>query len=371
MNNAIRDTMKDLTGKNPAESTARPAITYYVQRYRPAYEAISKEVQVLTAFFSRHYHIKVHNLHLDGLFSFSWKKEFFSQHFAWYLLTFPRTFLLSRRSSINHIYTSLGDLPYLPVLQLKNTLLTAAASCSFEKMKRRVRYLQKLPVIVVESEKQREQLRSLNLPEEKIKLIYPPVDVEKFYHAIPSFPASSASFTILYASCPTRQEDFTKRGIYLLRETAGNISGVSFLLAWRDHALTKAQKIFGSIPSVRIQNGIASDMNFLYAQAHCTIIPYTCFDDYLKLIPNSALESLAAGKPLLVSSTTEIAAIVQKEKCGVVFEPAPESLCQAIAALKKNYQLYQQNCRRTAEKYFSKMNFLQQYKQVYEKILRA
>ncbi len=370
---------------------SRPSITYYVQRYRPAYEAISKEVRILADFFSRDYLTKIHNLHLDGLFSFSWKREFISQHFAWYPLTFPHAYMVSRKSTINHIYTSLGDLPYLPVLQRKNTVLTAAASCSFGKAKKRTAYLQQLPAIVVESEKQKNELRLLGIQEKKIHLIYPPVDLEKFY-PLPAFSGaeppgtafsdtafpgqdSSEPFTILYASCPTREKDFAKRGIYLLQEAAKNISaakntsGVSFLLAWRTHALAGAQKLFSGMPSVRIHNEIVPDMNILYAQGHCTIIPYTEYDDYLKLIPNSALESLAAGKPVLVSSKTEIAAIVQKEKCGVVFEPTPESLCRSVAILRENYQYYQKNCRRVAEKNFSKENFLRQYEKIYNKLL--
>ncbi len=371
---------KDSMKKDSMKKEGKPSITYYVQRYRPAYEAISKEVHVLADFFSRDYRTAIYNLHLDGLFSFSWEKIFFSQHFAWYPLTFPHAHMLSRKSTINHIYTSLGDLPYLPILQRKNTVLTAAASASLKKVGRRAAYLQQLPAIIVESEKQKNDLRLLGIPEKSVQLIYPPVDLEKFYpfpassDSTPSAPsdinsASSYTFTILYASCPTREKDFAKRGIYLLREAAKHIPDVSFLLAWRTYALAEAKKIFDGAPSVMIRDEIAPDMNLLYAQAHCTIIPYTEYDDYLKLIPNSALESLAAGKPLLASSRTEIAAIVQKEKCGVVFEPTPESLCRSVAILRENYQYYQKNCRRVAEKYFSKDRFLHKYEMVYKKLL--
>ena len=50
------------------------------------------------------------------------------------------------------------------------------------------------------------------------------------------------------------------------------------------------------LTNVTLTNNLIADMNQRYANAHCTIIPYTKPDDYLKLIPNSALESLVRRK---------------------------------------------------------------------------
>ena len=71
-------------------------------------------------------------------------------------------------------------------------------------------------------------------------------------------------------------------------------------------------------------------MNERFAQVHCTIIPYTQFGDFVKLTPNSALESLAAGKPVLCSSKSGVAKIVKDNDVGVVFKPNPDSLIYAI-----------------------------------------
>ncbi len=110
-------------------------------------------------------------------------------------------------------------------------------------------------------------------------------------------------------------------------------------------------------------------MNEEYARAHATIIPYTQFDDYLKLIPNSAIESLAAGKPILVSSKTEIAKTVREEQCGVVFEPNVASLNKAVQDLKRKYLFYQRRCLPTARKYFSQERYLKAYEDIYQELL--
>ncbi len=355
-------------------------IIYYAQRYRPEFEAISKEIQLLSSHFSQTNETKIHDLHLDGLFNFTLKKNFLSAHFLYYPFLIPSTHNQSKKTDINHIYTSLGDLPYLNILNLKNTILTAAASCSEEKIKKRLPKLQQLKQIIVESEYQEKQLLKLNIPKEKITIIHPPVDLTRFSYQEPEKIELSEQkqqkkqpFTILYASCPTRKEDFEKRGINLIAAVAKEEESteIVFDLAWRSGALKEINQLVekNNLKNIHINNEIVADMNTKYGKAHCTIIPYTQFDDYLKLIPNSAIESLAAGKPILVSEKTEMANIVKKTGCGIVFEPTSKGLSDAIKKLRKNYSFYQKQCRKTAQQYFSKDLFLEKYTKIYKELI--
>lgn len=340
-------------------------IRYYVQQYRPAYEAISKEVALLANHFSIQNKVKIHDLHLKGLFQFRCDDKISSHHFIYYPFTAWATRLSSKKNDINHIYTSLGDLPYLNTIDLKHSILTAAASCRIEKIKRRIKKLERLQKIVVESQKQKRELLSLGIDNKKIEIIYPPVDLSCF-----SYVPTKGKFTILNASCPTRVSDFHKRGIYLLLQAAQEKKPVQFTLLWRKDAFINIKNLTSRnyFSNVMVKNEIITDMNQEFAAAHCTIIPYTCYDDFLKLVPNSAIESLAAGKPLLVSGKTEMAAIVKAQKCGVVFEPTTKSLLKAIEELQRNYRFYQKNCRKTAKKYFSKETFIKRYEDIYNQI---
>jgi glycosyltransferase involved in cell wall biosynthesis len=347
-------------------------ITYYVQRYRPQYEAISKEIELLATHFSTQSHTTthIHDLHLDGHTNFKKTHSQTSFHFAYYPLLFPTTILKSKKSDINHIYTSLGDLPYLPLLSTLNpntTILTAAASCNEKKIKSRLPYLKKIKQIIVETKHHQQLLLDLNIPQEKIKLIYPPVNLNTFtYHPL----LKQQPFTILYASCPTRYTDFKKRGIYLLIETAKQLPNINFLLLWRHGAYQDIITILKkeNIQNITITNEIITDMNSYYAKVHCTITPYTIQDDFLKLIPNSAIESLAAGKPILASTKTEIAQIITTEQSGVSFEPNPSSLIEAITKLQKKYDAYRKKCVPTAKKYFNQETFLEEYTKIYNSI---
>ena len=158
-----------------------------------------------------------------------------------------------------------------------------------------------------------------------------------------------------------------KRGIYLLLDLDPHLDSEQIKLLWREGEFTlfmdKIKNL--TLKHTTIENKIYANMDEQYAQVHCTIIPYIQFDEYLKLVPTSIIESLAAGKPVLVSSKTGVAEIIRINQCGVIFDPTKESLLAAITEIKENYLRYQQNCRKTAEKYFSKEHFLEKHRQIY------
>ena len=347
-------------------------LTYYVQRYRPTYEAISKEVQLLATHFANQKNTTthIHDLHLDGLKNIKKTHSHTSFHFAYYPLLFPATIIQCKKSNINHIYTSLGDLPYLPLLSTINpntTILTAAASCNEKKIKSRISYLKKIKKIIIETKHHQQILLNLGISQNQIKLIYPPVNLNTFTYQAPP---KNQPFTILYASCPTRKEDFQKRGIYLLIETAKQLPHIQFLLLWRNSAHKEIIDLLKkeNLQNITITNEIIQNMDLYYAKTHCTIIPYTIQDDFLKLIPNSAIESLAAGKPVLASTKTEIAQIITKEQSGLSFEPTPESVIKAIQQIKENYTVYHKRCTSIAKKYFDQQKYMREYTKIYHEI---
>lgn len=342
-------------------------IIYWVQRYKPSHEAISKEVEILANYFKKKYEVLIFDLHLDGLFNFKFNKKMVSHHFIYYPLTFLFAKALNKRSNLSHIYTSLCDLPYLHVLRKKPIILTATAPCSEKRLKKKIRLLKRLDKIIVENEYDKGLLLKHGISPKSIALIYPPVDLGNFFYS----KAKNKKFTILYATSPERTGDFGLRGFNLIASTAKFSDNTVFDAPWRYKSYRKACKIIkeSGLSNVLVYHSIIKDMNSKYAHADCTIIPYTKQQIFLKQIPNSAIESLAAGKPILCSSKVEIAKIIGKEKCGVVFEPNEQSLADAIDELKKNYGKYQKNCRKTAEKYFSKASFISKYRRIYEALI--
>ena len=236
-----------------------------------------------------------------------------------------------------------------------------------ERIRKKIKYLTKVKMIIVQSELQKDELLKAGIKEQQIIVLYPPVELRDFSYQEPS----TKTFTILNASCPGKVKYLGKRGIYLLLEADHFLQDSKIKFLWRgeEYSLLRKKIRDKRFKNIEIENKIHTDMNFQYAQVHCTIIPYLQLDENLKTMPTSAIESLAAGKPVLVSSKTGIADIIRKEKCGVVFEPTQEGLLNAIQEIKKNHPKYQQNCRKTAEKYFSQESFLKKHEEIYNSVL--
>lgn len=335
-------------------------VTYFVQRFRPEIEAVSKEVDVL----SKNIPCRIHDLHLDSVLKMKFSKRHWSYHFLLYPFLYPAIYVFSRKK-INHIYTGAPDSVYLPTLPKKKIILTLVNGFSTNSIAEKINSLKKVQKIIVQSEIQKQSLLQSGIQEEKIEIIRPPVDLTSF-----SYKKPPAVFLILNASCPTKFNAVERRGITLLTSVDQMLKDAKIKLLWRNGEFNIFQKNMGSriFENIIFENKLSNNMNEEYGKASVTIIPYLRFDEFLKTVPNSVIESLAAGKPVLVSSQTGVADIIKKEKCGVVFEPAKEGLLAAIAELKKNYPLYQKNCRRTAKKYFSQEIFLQKHKEIYRSL---
>jgi glycosyltransferase involved in cell wall biosynthesis len=101
---------------------------------------------------------------------------------------------------------------------------------------------------------------------------------------------------------------------------------------------------------------------------HATILP-GLNSGSLKPTPHSALDSLSHGKPVLISRPSSIAGMIDRNRCGVVFEPSIDQLVQAITHLRNSYNLYQRNCHPTIQNCFSEQFFLKRYREIYEAML--
>ena len=356
-------------------------IIFCTQRYRPNKEGTSKEIKILVENNNGH----VHDIHLDGVTQLKFGHKISSYHALFYPLTFFPIYLLLKFSPqrIIHVYTSLCDRPYLPFLPKKKMIITSTNFFCEERIRRKLKYLKKTKKIIIESEIQKKELLAAGISEEKIGLIYPPVNLNEFnYNDINKelnekhsrkwnkSDKKKSEFVILDASCPGKNKDLEKRGVNLILSADANLKETVINLLWRGGEFKEFEEYIKKkeLKKIKIENKIYHSMNEVYAKIHATIIPYLKLDENLKLIPNSAIESLAAGKPLIVSSQTGIAEIVSKSKCGVVFDPNLNNLLEAIDNLKKNYLKYQRNCRKTAEYYFSEEKFIQSYKKIYEEM---
>jgi glycosyltransferase involved in cell wall biosynthesis len=109
-------------------------------------------------------------------------------------------------------------------------------------------------------------------------------------------------------------------------------------------------------------------MSTLYRQHHFTVIPFTTPDGG-KECPNSLLEGLACGVPVLISSVAPFAGFVARHDCGEVFDPTPEGFKAALDRGMSRWQLLSANARSTASANLSQDRALARYGEIYAECL--
>ncbi len=332
-------------------------IIYWVQCYQSSYEAISKEIKILHENFNSIVYSPIEKFKLGkGTICYNYRR------FPLGLITLP---IVELNSKISHIYTSLGNRFYLYLLRKKPIILTGAGASSKDKIKICISKYKKLNAIVVESEIDKTILQNFGIDDSKIFLIYPGIDLSKFSYK----DLKNEHFRILFSSAPLMLNQFHSKGVNFLIKASEYLEDCIFVLLWRNKFLEKIKGHIKNKKNIILINKIEKNMNLQYGNVNATVLPQLTYNNS-KPCPHSIIESLAAGKPVLVSDVCGIAKLIKKENCGVVFKPTLEEFIKAVEKLKKRYKIYQKNCRITAEKYFSKEKFIYKYSQLYKECLK-
>ncbi len=344
-------------------------VTIFVNDFTPGKEGVSNELNLLMNHLARDPNLKIilHNISSTSTFTFS------SSHISYGLPFLPLGMLLTkyieRASDLIHIYGSLTGRLYMKILKRKPLLLTNASAIKESRVEECSKYWHKLDKVVVECHRDEKRVVDYGIEPSKVSLLFPAVNVPAF-----SYHPPDDGFKVGFASSPIANDNLGihNRGINLLLSVAPELPDVDFLLLWRRKHFDALQTLLNkSISSnVSVINRILPDMNTFYGSVHCTILPSAFMDD-CKPCPNSIMESLAAGKPVLVSHNVGISDLIAEEGCGLVFKPEVADIMDKITEIKYNYSHYQSKARQTAEKHFSVPRFVKQYTQLYNELTES
>lgn len=221
----------------------------------------------------------------------------------------------------------------------------------------RQRVVPKLRGIIAQSQRIKARLVELGVSQERIGVVYPWVDLDKFKDVEPP-PLSD--FRLVFASAPNDEipgEDiFGGKGVRLLLESFRQFSescNAHLYILWRGCYTSELEneiKTRGIAEKVTVINEVA-DMPQIYARSHVTVTPFLNTRRSPE-IPLSAVESLACGRPVVTTDVLEIAEIVKEHGCGAVARPDRDSLVAALRECHKDYGAYQVRCRQVAESLF-------------------
>lgn len=357
--------------------TAAPAgprqvrVTYWTGWLSPEMEGCSKEVFALQGHFPRS---RVFGLSNAYTLRASWRQRFLGLGMNLYPLFRALAPLWDASSDVNHIYGGLSEWFFLRALRLKPQVMTIAAETEplDSALYRHVRYF------VTHSRATSRLLIQSGFDASRIRLIYPGIDLRRFEPAprdrapLPAWPdLDPARFRILFASTPDRIDGLESRGVNLLLEAASQMPEVDFLVPWRPWATGRRfadECRRRAPPNVHISLELVPDMRRLFHSVDATIAPFLD-RDWMKLCPTSLVESLACGRPVLVSSIVGISDLVGEDQCGAVFEPTVSGLCDGVRLLRARYETFAANARATAERHFDQVECFQHHEHLYQEVL--
>lgn len=333
-----------------------PRVAYWTSAFHPEMEAIAGEIAILRQRFRSSV---AWGVSPNRTMQLSWRRGF-----GFHPRLFPvfrgATYFLQRMFAINHVFGSLGDWFHLKAVSGGPTVLTVAADSSHCD----ARMLAKVDRFVVEWPAAAQQLRRLGIEKERICTILPPVDLRRFQ------PSSrpSGPFTVLFASSPERADWLEGRGVNLLLEAAALRPQFVFRLLWRpwgDSLPAVRQFIHDrGLKNVDVRVGRVTDMTREYQSAHATVAPFMQADK-CKPAPNSILESLACGRPVVVTDTVGIGDLINGGEAGLVCRTSPQALADALDRVAADWLRFSACARSLAERHFAVERFLDEYTRLY------
>lgn len=338
-----------------------PRIAYWTSAFEPHMEAISAEVALLRRRFPGSVAWGLSHRHWVLA---SWRRGFCLNP-SLHLVFRAAIRLLEPLFELNHIFGSVGDWFYLQGQRRRPTILTLATSA--DPVSRPL--LDRVDRFVIEHPGGVKVLKDLGIEAERIRLIFPPADLARFSPA----PAPDGQFTILFASSPEETSWLEARGVLLLLQTAALRPQMRFRLLWRPwgNSLPQVREWIAQLDlrNVELKIGRVEDMVQEYRQAHVTAVPFTR-PDLCKPAPNSLVESVACGRPVLATSVIGLADLVCEAGAGIVCQAIPEALASSLDRLQAEWSSLAVNARKLAEKCFAEQAFLEAYGRVYEEALR-
>ncbi|MFW6116206.1 MAG: glycosyltransferase [bacterium] len=323
---------------------------------RPACEAISQEITALRSRLDGDVVYLNPNRHLPIYVP----RLLFGFHKLRQLHTFEASV------DIHHLYNP-DPFPF-PILRLLRKPVIYSLTGGVKGRRINKRFFDSLAAVTVPDQESLDYLNRQGL--NNVFLVQPGIDTDRFAHT--HLPLRR-EIRLMVGSAPWTCAQFKSKGVDALLEAARRIPRLHLVFLWRGVlAEEMANRVHGMglVDRVEIINRIA-DVNKVLARVHASAA-LAAESDIVRAYPHSLMESLAAGKPVLVSRPIPMASYVKEKGCGVVVERVnPAHIIAAVEALEKSYSDLQTAAERTGQRDFSQQRMIDSYKSVYEHVLAS
>lgn len=219
---------------------------------------------------------------------------------------------------------------------------------------------------VVSSLREADILESRGYP--CVHVIRPGIDHSQIHVAPPQEPAHE--FVLLAGSAPWNKRQFDTKGFNLLLKVLKQLPQTRLICLWRGtlhREWADRVKSFGLADRVEIIQEKA-DISEILSRCHAAVV-LSATGDQVKSYPNSLMESLAAGRPVIVSRSNPMSYYVEDNRCGKVIEDLyPEEMINAIRDIKDEYSAFTRAASLAGHN-LSATRMIDDYRHLYQKVM--
>jgi glycosyltransferase involved in cell wall biosynthesis len=276
--------------------------------------------------------------------------------------------LRSREANLHlHHFYNPDPFPF-PYLRTLRRPIVYSVTCGVKDRRPNLAFFSSLAAIAVSDERTLKRLKSWGL--ENGVLVRSGIDTSRFTRS--PLPLRS-EIKLMIGSAPWTKSQFRTKGVEALLLAAQQAPHLRLIFLWRGVLTAEMER---RVRQMNLEKQVTVldklvDVNQVLAGVHASITLATV-PGIVKSYPHSLLESLAAGKPVLVSQAIPMSDYVEQTNCGrVVKSVTPTGILTAIESLARGYKDLQLSAQQVGQRDFSQQAMITSYHRVYERVLES
>jgi glycosyltransferase involved in cell wall biosynthesis len=272
---------------------------------------------------------------------------------------------LERDVDIHHLYNP-DPFPFLILRWLQKPVVYTISSGVNRLQKPNRSFFSSINAVVVADERSFKLLQDWGLS--NVFLVRSGVDADRF--SCSPIPLGK-EIKLLVASAPWTLGQFRTKGVEALLEAARRSKWLKLIFLWRG---VLADEMFNRVRQMGLEGRVSVineliDVNRALAGVHGTVALATT-EGIIKSYPHSLLDSLAGGKPVLVSRAIPMADYVEQTGCGVVVDQVgADDILAGVEKLVRNYEAFQQTALEVGQHDFRNETMVESFAKVYDHVL--
>lgn len=265
---------------------------------------------------------------------------------------------------VHHLYNA--DPFAFPLLRWLQQPVIYSISSGVGHKRPNIAFFNALAAVTVSDERSLNRLKTWGL--KNCHLVRPGIETASFTHSpLPLQP----EIKLMVGSAPWTRRQFQTKGFDALLLAAQKMPNLRLVCLWRGVLLEEMER---RIRRMKLEKQVEVinkkvDVNQVLAGVHAGITLVTD-PAIIRSFPHSLMESLVAGKPVIVSRSIPMSDYVERANCGKIVEAVtPANIITAVKSLIHEYDDLQKSARQVGPNDFSRQTVIASFQKVYESVL--